>query len=118
VDYLNKPEFGKIPGYITRIKRQVDRENQRIQKEQEAAEAHRQSKQRPLTTDEREEIANGLKAKWQNLNAQYQKITHMTVLDTISKVRRKESYERELDQVEKDIKLLGRNEPIIVDLEH
>ena len=46
-------------------------------------------------------------------------MTHMTVLDTLSKVQRKEAFEKELVQIEKDMALIDRPEgvDIWVDLE-
>merc|ERR1712224_816964 len=41
-------------------------------------------------------------------NTDYQATTHLTKLDTIGKVRRKEKYEAELTQIEKDIEKLNR----------
>lgn len=42
-------------------------------------------------------------------------MTHLSDLDTIGKIRKKETYEDQLGQLEKDIKLLS-NQNIIVDL--
>ena len=58
-----------------------------------------------------------LKSRWDRVNADYQRMTHMTVLDTMGKVRRKEHFEAELKQLEKDMELLGRSEDIFIDLE-
>lgn len=117
-NYLEKPDFGKIPAYLRRIKRDIEKENAlalRLKAEEEAA---RRAKQRALSDEERTELTEGLRRRWNSLNAEYQKMTHMTALDTIGKVQRKEHFEKELDQVERDLKLLARNEPIFVDLEH
>lgn len=118
VDYLKKVDFGKIPKYIARIKRDIEVENQLEEKLREQEEAVIRSKKRLLTSEERMNLISGLKAKWQALNSEYQKITHMTVLDTVGKVRRKENFEDQLVQTENDIKLLSRNDDIYIDLEH
>lgn len=116
-DYLNKSDYGKIPKYIQRIKKDIEKENEylaAVKREQEAAE---RSKRRLLSTEERSSLLNSLKIKWEEVNAEYQQITHMTVLDTLSKVRRKERFEFELKQIEKDMNLLKRKEDIWIDLE-
>jgi hypothetical protein len=116
-DYLNKSDYGKIPKYIQRIKKDIEKENEylaAVKREQEAAE---RSKRRLLSTEERSSLLNSLKIKWEEVNAEYQQITHMTVLDTLSKVRRKERFELELKQIEKDMDLLKRKEGIWIDLE-
>lgn len=42
-------------------------------------------------------------------------MTHLNDLDTLGKIRKKETYEKQLSQLEKDIKLLS-HQNIIVDL--
>lgn len=114
---MNKSDYGKIPKYIQRIKKDIEEENEylvAVKREQEAAE---RSKRRLLSTEERSSLLNSLKIKWEEVNAEYQQITHMTVLDTLSKVRRKERFEVELKQIEKDMDLLNRKEDIWIDLE-
>ena len=117
-NFIEKPDFGKIPAYLRRIKRDIEKENALERRLQAEAEAAQRAKQRMLSVDERKELTEGLQSKWERLNSEYQKMTHMTALDTIGKVHRKEHFEKELDQVERDLKLLARSEPIYVDLEH
>jgi hypothetical protein len=116
-DYLRKPDFGKIPSYIKKIKADIEKENamsERVREELRTAEA---AKRRLLPQTERIAVLKSLKEKWARVNSEYQQITHMTVLDTLSKIRRKETFEAELLQIEKDMALLERNEDIYVDLE-
>jgi len=68
----------------------------------------------PLDEQERGVLINGLKAKWEQVNTEYQATTHLTKLDTIGKTKRKEKYEAELSQIEKDIERLNRKN-ILVD---
>ena len=70
---------------------------------------------RIMTEEEREELLDGLKLKWEAVNEKYQKITHVVKLDTMSKVRRKEQYESELDDLEKAITKLSRRVVIVQD---
>merc|ERR1712050_538224 len=61
-----------------------------------------------LDEDERQNLISGLKSKWEAVNTEYQATTHLTKLDTIGKIKRKEKYEAELSQIEKDIERLNR----------
>ena len=117
-DYLKKDDFGKIPKYIMRIKQDIEKENAYLERVREESEASERAKRRLLPMDERAGVVAALKAKWERVNSDYQQITHMTVLDTIGKIRRKEHYETELKQIETDLNLLQRNEDIYIDLEH
>jgi predicted GTPase len=51
---------------------------------------------------------NGLKAKWEAVNKEYQNITHIRMIDTVGLKRKKESCEEELKQLEKDIEKLNK----------
>jgi predicted GTPase len=55
-----------------------------------------------------EEIREGLKRKWDEVNKKYQEITHIRLIDTTGLKRRKEGYEQELKQIEQDIKKLNK----------
>ena len=53
-----------------------------------------------------------LQAKWAAVNAAYLKLGF--VLDIESKIKRKEAYEKDLAQIEADIKRLSRGDVILV----
>ena len=61
-----------------------------------------------LTEEEINEIREGLKKKWDEVNREYQKSTHIRLVDTVGLKFRKENYERELAQIEADIKKLNK----------
>lgn len=107
-DYLNKADYGKTPAYLTRIKADIDEEYAFIRQMQEEEEAEKASQMRPLSDNDKEVLIEGLKAKWEKVNTDYQATTHITKLDTIGKVRRKELYESSLSQIEKDIEKLNK----------
>ena len=115
--YIDKADFGKIPKYIERIKKDIEKENHQRMKLQEESDAAERAKRRLFTREEREAVIADLKARWTRVNSDYQRMTHMTVLDTIGKVHRKEKYESELKQLEGDMELLGRAEDMYIDLE-
>ena len=53
-----------------------------------------------------------LKLKWASVNAAYQKLTF--TLDTPAKTKRKEEYERQLTEIEKDIRMMEKGEHLLV----
>lgn len=65
-----------------------------------------------IPEDEHRELLRHLKIKWAAVNQAYQKLPFS--LDTPAKQKRKENYERQLSEIEKDIRLLERGETILV----
>jgi hypothetical protein len=112
-DYLSKEDYGKVPKYLTQIKHDIDAEYDYIRALQQQAEEEKRSVVRPLEEEERATLIAGLKAKWEAVNTEYQGSTHLTKLDTTGKKARKEKYEAELSQIEKDIEKLNRKNIII-----
>jgi hypothetical protein len=47
-----------------------------------------------LSREEVEEIREGLKRKWNEVNHKYQSLTHIRLIDTTGLKRRKEGYEQ------------------------
>jgi len=107
-DYLHKEDYGKVPKYLDHIKKDIDAEYEYIRQLQAAEDEQRSAQSRLMTDDEKHGLIMGLKAKWEAVNTDYQATTHLTKLDTIGKVKRKEKYEAELSQIEKDIEKLNR----------
>jgi len=107
-DYLHKEDYGRTPQYLSKIKQDIEAEYEYIKRLQVEEEEARKSMVRQLAPEEKEGLINGLKAKWEQVNTDYQATTHLTKLDTAGKVKRKEKYEAELSQIEKDIEKLNR----------
>ena len=61
-----------------------------------------------LSPEEVHELRQGLKAKWDQINREYQRKTHIKLVDTTGSKRRKEDYEAQLRQIEDDIKKLNK----------
>ena len=55
-----------------------------------------------------QEIREGLKQKWNEINKKYQAHTHVRLVDTTGSKRRKEDYEHQLKEIENDIKKLNK----------
>jgi hypothetical protein len=112
-DYLKKEDFGKVPKYLTSIKQDIDAEYNYIRELQEQRAQAEADRMRPMSEDERQNLLEGLKAKWEQVNTAYQAGTHMTKLDTMGKMKRKEKNEAELSQIEKDIERLSKKNIVI-----
>ena len=65
-----------------------------------------------LPEEERLQLVRQLKLKWAQINTQFLRLPF--TLDTPAKRRRKEVYDAQLAQIEKDIRLLQHNEKIVV----
>merc|ERR1711920_1136914 len=112
-DYLHKEDFGKVPKYLNQIKADIDAEYNYIQELQEQYNESQGDRHKQMSEDERQNLIFGLKSKWEAVNTEYQASTHLTKLDTIGKTKRKEKYEAELAQIEKDIEKLNRKNIMI-----
>jgi len=107
-DYLHKEDYGKVPKYLTHIKNDINAEYDYIRQLQEQQYEQEARAVQGLDEDERFRLLEGLKSKWESVNTQYQAMTHLTTLDTMGKMRRKEKYEAELAQMEKDIEKINK----------
>jgi hypothetical protein len=112
-DYLAKEDYGKVPKYLTAVKKDIDAEYEYIRRMNED---HMESMSPPIENmDERERVAliNGLKSKWESVNTEFQGATHITKIDTMGKMRRKETKEALLSSLEKDIEKLSKRNIVI-----
>lgn len=117
LNYMKKEDFGKIPAYLTQVKEEIRRENDMIERyvKQQMGEIERTPESfEELTQDERDDLLDALKSKWDFVNSQYQKFTHLVKLDTAGQIRRKEQFETELQQLENDIERLNRASAILI----
>lgn len=109
-DYLRKEDYGKVPKYLEHIKRDIQDEFDYIRQLQQQQQDATKSLATPMDELERLELIEGLKAKWEKMNTGYQAATHLTKLDTVGKIKRKEKFEVALQQIEKDIERLNRKD--------
>lgn len=111
IDYTKKADYGQRPAYLDDVAKEVEEEQKYIQtimmQEQQQYTAQ-QPKMRLLSEEDRLELLDKLKTKWDSIDKKYQLATHMVNLDTIGKVRRKEEYESQLQQLEKSIEKLSK----------
>eukprot|EP00397_Hematodinium_sp_SG-2012_P029918 GEMP01031647.1.p1 GENE.GEMP01031647.1~~GEMP01031647.1.p1 ORF type:complete len:315 (+),score=66.36 GEMP01031647.1:98-946(+) len=107
-NWINRPAYGEVPQYLGQIKKDISAEYEYIQRLQEEEEEARSNKVQLLPQEKKEELIEGLKAKWEQTNREYQASTHLTKLDTINKIKRKEKNEAELAELEKNIQKLTK----------
>ena len=105
VDWLKKPHFGEVPPYLVKIKQEIADEYEYITTMQQQQMQEGPSGMSLMPEDERMELVTALKKKWDSVNSMYQQssVLSLASLDTIGKVKRKEMYEAQLAQIEKDI---------------
>ena len=87
-NFLQKKNYGKVPKYIEKVKKDVEDEYQ-IVKELQIQEEDEKMKEKYLMPDEeRRDLIAALKKKWDIVHHEYQEITHITKIDTIGLKRK------------------------------
>jgi len=117
LNYLEKEDYGAVPAYLDQVKEEIKRENDMIDKyvkEQMGIEDEYVEEFEELPEGDRRGLIQQLKAKWDDVNQKYQKMTHLIVLDTAGQVRRKEFLERSLTEIEGDIARLSKHGPVLI----
>merc|ERR1711865_452337 len=71
-DYLHKEDYGKIPKYLDHIKQDIDAEYEYIQQLQAQEYEAKSGQSRLLSDEEKYGLIQGLKAKWEAVNTDYQ----------------------------------------------
>lgn len=108
-DFLKKKNYGKTPNYLTKIKNEIEDEYNLVREMQIEEQNERDRQKFLMPEDERQELIGALKKKWEVLHQDFQRESHHKQLDTLGKKNRKQTLEKEMDQVEKDIKKLSKN---------
>ncbi|KAJ0395085.1 hypothetical protein ATCC90586_001736 [Pythium insidiosum] len=115
--YAKKDDYGKVPKYLSQVKDEIERENEMIEEfvrqNRDMLEEEEGGRVEPMDERERKQLVDALKAKWDHTNSKYQKLCHNVVFDTLGKVRRKETFEKELATLEKDIELLEKGNVVV-----
>jgi hypothetical protein len=107
--------FGRVPDYIKKYRANHEQELFLIKEAKRKHQEEEDAKQRLLTEEEVGKLREGLKKKWQNYNNLYGKMTHKKAFDNLVLLRNKEDLERELNQIESDLKKLSFKN-IVVDM--
>lgn len=112
-----EPFRARVPEYLEDIKSSIEMEYNfvrqlQLQQRRSADESH----VRPLQEAERLELVDGLKAKYENVNREYQRVTHL-MHGTFGQRKRKKLLEAELVQIEKDLERLTKLN-LLIDQRH
>ncbi|SBT78276.1 conserved Plasmodium protein, unknown function [Plasmodium ovale] len=97
-DPLRKEDYGKISPYLIKIKNEL-KEKENLKK-QDVIDEEKVAKELEL---KKESILAELKNKYNEINKEYLKISHVVDINSVRKLKKKENYEKELNQLEKDI---------------
>lgn len=108
-DFLKKKTYGKTPKYLTNIKNEIEDEYNLVREMQVEEQAEEDRRKYLMPEDERGELIAALKKKWEVLHIEYQKEAHYPKLDTLGKKSRKINLEKEMEQIEQDIRKLTKN---------
>lgn len=113
--YVLKNDYGQVPEYLSEVKAAIEEEKAVLREyleEEQTAEGGPVAVELP--ENQRRQLILKLKRKWDSVNREYQKISHQTILDTINKLKKKESFESQLEQLEKTIEKLESYQKIYV----
>eukprot|EP01017_Pseudomicrothorax_dubius_P051479 TRINITY_DN9918_c0_g1_i1.p1 TRINITY_DN9918_c0_g1~~TRINITY_DN9918_c0_g1_i1.p1 ORF type:complete len:278 (-),score=56.87 TRINITY_DN9918_c0_g1_i1:136-969(-) len=108
VDWLKRDDYGKVPTYLTQVKEHLKEEYEQVRRQQLEEQEQRQSQIRKLTDEEVEELRRSLQAKLEDVTRKYQRRSYLTTFDTLSMLKRKEEYEKEIAFLEKEIEKLNK----------
>jgi len=76
-NWTKKKEYGETPGYLKAIKDEMDREYEHIKAIHQAEEEEAAQEKFMMSDEEINILRAGLKKKWEEVNKEYQTITHV-----------------------------------------
>lgn len=106
--FIYRPKFGAVPNYIKQRVQQI----RDLEERQRQHEIRKQKMCRYVTQTERNEVLDGLRHNWDELQHKYQGLSIIT--DTLTKRMRKLNIESQLKKLEKDILLVESNPNIYI----
>ncbi|KAL0218926.1 hypothetical protein P9112_004579 [Eukaryota sp. TZLM1-RC] len=107
VQYTKKPDYGTVPAYLETIKKEVEQEYDTLRHlQEERNNASRQATVDVLSEEERQELLQGLRQRWDEAYQEFSRLP--MVIDTESKINRKNYLERLMNQLEQDIAKLEK----------
>jgi hypothetical protein len=114
-DYLKKKDYGKVPEYLKKLKKEVEKEYIAIREMQRRNEEEEAKRKKVLSEEEIRTLREGLLKRLEQLKLSYGSITHKKKFDTLVLLRKKESLEKQMAIIEKDLASLN-NQKVVVDL--
>ena len=108
--YTQKKDYGKVPVYMTKIKQEIDEEYKIVKEMQTQEEEMREKEKYMIPDEERKQLIDALKKKWDVLHHEYQGIiTRVSKTNPLGLKTMKENLEKEMAQIEKDMDKLSKN---------
>lgn len=115
---MDKKDYGQVPAYLTKHKDEIEEEYRLVKEMQAQEDELRERRKYLIPEEERVELINALKKKWDVLHHDYQAIiTKVTKVNPLGLKTMKENLEKEMEQIEKDIDKLNKKY-IFVDSTH
>jgi hypothetical protein len=105
--------YGKVPDYIKKYKLNHENELKDLREIKRRHQEEEDAKQRLLTEAEVKQLREGLKKRWEFFNNRYTGLTHKKYYDNLVLLRNKEGLEKELGQIENDLKKLNCKNVVI-----
>lgn len=106
--FMMSKDYGVIPKYLTENRYKIENEYKAIREEKKKM-AEEEAKKKALLTEEQvESLREGLNKKLETLNRDYANLSHKTKVDTIVMKNKKESLEKEMTQIEKDLEKINK----------
>ncbi|XP_071446253.1 enkurin-like [Hetaerina americana] len=106
LNYLHKKDYGRLPKYLLKIRKE---EEKRLATQKQHLE--RRQSVMCIEGEPRKQLLEGLKKDWFQLQTAFQKLPMM--IDTIPKIKRKLTLEKELTRLERDIAIIEKH-PVII----
>jgi hypothetical protein len=106
-------DFGKTPKYLQRIKSQVADEYNYVNEMNKSQVSSEEPRLRLMTENEKRELINGLRSKWEDIHKMYQSLTFN--IDTVTKTQRKEGLEAQMEVIEKALAKLSKRSIYVYD---
>ena len=111
--WTQKAEFGKVPDYLGKIKQEIQDEYEYIQQLQQQHETSGKAMKK-LSEDEKENLIDGLRQKWNELHERYQSFSFAMPNDKVH-IQRREAVENQMDAIEKSIIKLSKQNIFVYD---
>lgn len=113
--YIDKENYGMIPSYLPKVKEAIQKEQKIVDRcIEELMRKDTEVEYMEMNEEERQNLIDSLKRKWDNRNSKYQKICHRVAFDSLGDIKRKEAQEAELQQLEDDIERLSKPGPVYI----
>lgn len=108
--YTQKKNYGKTPNYLHKTKKEIEEEYKLVKEMQIQEEEMKEKEKFALSEEERTQLIDALKKKWEVLHHEYESIiTRVSKINPLGLKTLKENLEKNMEQIEKDIQKISKN---------